>query len=300
MENQVLGIALWGIAVFTVLGLLFGFALAAAALRFAVPVNPLVERVREALPSANCGACGYAGCPAYARAVVERAEVPPNLCAPGRGPVAQAVAELTNKALGSVIDRVVVLRCHGTSAYARAEATYAGVETCAAASLVFGGPKACKNGCLGLGDCVRACPFDALHTGGSGIVEVDAEACTGCGICVPVCPKDLFTLYPRRHRIELSCVARDKTGVVRPSCSVGCTLCRKCVAKCPAEAITFDGRTILIDHEKCLAYGPGCGEVCVDICPSVILHRIGQAPRPELELASADAGAVPSTEAAAS
>ena len=298
MENQVLGVALWGLAVFTVLGLMFGFALAAAALRFAVPVNPLVERVREALPAANCGACGYAGCPAYARAVVERAEVPPNLCAPGRAPVAQAVAELTSKVLGSVIDRVVVLRCHGTSAYARDEAEYAGVATCAAASLVFGGPKACKNGCLGLGDCVRACPFDALHTGSSGIVEVDAEACTGCGICVPVCPKDLFTLYPRRHRIELSCVARDKTGVVRPSCSVGCTLCRKCVAKCPAEAITFDGRTILIDHDKCLAYGPGCGEVCVDICPSVILHRLGQAPRPELELASA--GAVPSTEAAAS
>jgi electron transport complex protein RnfB len=298
VENQGLGIALWGLAVFTVLGLLFGFALAAAALRFAVPVNPLVERVREALPSANCGACGFAGCPAYARAVVERPEVPPNLCAPGRAPVAQAVAGLTNKVLGSVIDRVVVLRCHGTSAYARDEAEYAGVATCAAASLVFGGPKACKNGCLGLGDCVRACPFDALHTGDSGIVEVDAEACTGCGICVPVCPKDLFALYPRRHRIELSCVARDKTGVVRPACSVGCTLCRKCVAKCPAAAITFDGRTILIDHEKCLAYGPDCGEVCVDICPSVILHRIGQAPRPELELAAtAD---IPSTEAAAS
>ena len=281
MENQVLGIALWGLAVFTVLGLLAGFALAGAALRFAVPVNPLVERVRDSLPSANCGACGYAGCPAYARAVVERADVPPNLCAPGRAPVAQAVAALTNKALGTVIDRIVVLRCHGTSAYAREEAQYAGLDTCAAAALVFGGPKACKNGCLGLGDCVRVCTFDALHLGASGIVEVDPVACTGCGMCVPVCPKDLFTLYPRRHRIELSCVARDKSGIVRPSCSVGCTLCRKCVAKCPAGAITFDGRTILIDHEKCMAYGPDCHEVCVDICPSVILHRVGQAPHPE-------------------
>lgn len=281
MENQVLGIALWGLAVFTVLGLLAGFALAGAALRFAVPVNPLIERVRESLPSANCGACGYAGCPAYARAVVERSEVPPNLCAPGRAPVAQAVAALTNKAVGTVIDRIVVLRCHGTSAYAREEAEYAGLETCAAAALVFGGPKACKNGCLGLGDCVRVCAFDALHLGSSGIVEVDPEACTGCGMCVPACPKDLFTLYPRRHRIELSCVARDKSGIVRPSCSVGCTLCRKCVAKCPAGAITFDGRTILIDHEKCVAYGPDCQEACVDICPSVILHRVGQAPRPE-------------------
>jgi electron transport complex protein RnfB len=281
VESQTLGIALWGLAVFTLLGLVFGFALAAAALRFAVPVNPLVERVRESLPSANCGACGFAGCPAYAKAVVEKADVPPNLCAPGRAPVAKAVAALTHKEVGTVLDRVVVLRCHGTSAYARNEAEYAGVHTCAAASLVFGGPKACKNGCLGLGDCVRACPFDALHLGPDGIVEVDSEACTGCGICVPVCPKDLFTLYPRRHRIELACVARDKSGIVRPSCSVGCTLCRKCVAKCPAGAITWDGRTILIDHEKCVAYGPDCGEACVDICPSVILHRVGQSPRPE-------------------
>jgi len=281
MENPAIGIALWGLAVFTLIGLVAGFALASAAIKFAVPVNPLVERVQSRLPAANCGACGFAGCPAYARAVVEKPEVSPNLCIPGRTAVAQAVAELTGKAMAAVADRVVVLRCHGTSAYARDEAGYAGVATCAAASLVFGGPKACKNGCLGLGDCVRACPFDALYLGDEGIVVVDSEKCTGCGICVPVCPKDLFTIYPRRHRIELACVARDKVGIVRAACTVGCTLCRKCVAKCPAQAITWDGQTILIDHEKCLAYGPSCGEVCVDICPSVILHRVGQRPHPE-------------------
>jgi electron transport complex protein RnfB len=281
MENAALGVALWGLAVFTLLGLFFGFALAAAAMRFQVVENPLVESVRDALPAANCGACGFAGCPAYAKAVVEKPEVPPNLCAPGRAPVAAAVARLTHKDMGAVMDRLVVLRCHGESAYARDEAEYAGVRTCAAASLVFGGPKACKNGCLGLGDCVRACPFGALAIGSNGIVQVDSDACTGCGICVPVCPKNLFTLYPRNHRVLLSCVAREKQGIVRSTCSVGCTLCRKCVSKCPAGAITFDGQTILIDHEKCLAYGPSCGEACVDICPSTILHRIGQMPRPE-------------------
>jgi electron transport complex protein RnfB len=281
MTDPALGIALWGLAVFTLLGVVFGFALAAAAIRFHVPVNPLVERVREALPAANCGACGFAGCQVYAEAVVERPDVPPSLCAPGRRPVAELVASLTHKEVGSVADRVVVLRCHGLTAYARDEAEYAGIATCAAAALVFAGPKACKNGCLGLGDCVRVCPFDALHLGPQGIVEIDADACTGCGLCLPACPKDLFALYPRAHRIELACVARDKQALVRASCLVGCTLCRKCVAKCPAGAITWDGRTILIDHEKCLAYGPSCGEVCVDVCPSVILHRLGQAPRPE-------------------
>lgn len=281
MDSGALQVAVWGLALFTVLGLFFGFALAAAAMKFHVATNPLVDRVRHVLPSANCGACGFAGCQSYAEAVVENPNVAPNLCAPGRGVVAGSVAELTGKTAGTVVDRLVIMRCHGTSAYARIEAEYAGVQTCSAATLVFGGPKACKNGCLGLGDCVKVCPFDALHLGGSGIVEVDSEKCTGCGLCVPACPKDLFTLYPRSHRIELSCVARDKQAVVRATCMVGCTLCRKCVSKCPAGAIEWNGSTIVIDHDKCLAYGPSCNEACVDICPSTILHRIGQRPRPE-------------------
>jgi electron transport complex protein RnfB len=282
MDGTAIGIALWGLAVFTLLGVFFGLTLAAIAMRFQVPVNPLVERVREALPSANCGACGYAGCQAYAEALVEKGDVPVNLCAPGRGPVAKALAQLTGKDMGAVVDRIVIMRCMGTSAFARQEAIYSGVETCAAASLVFGGPKACKNGCLGLADCVRACPFDALSIGREGIAVVDHAKCTGCGICVPVCPKDLFQLYPRDHRVQLSCVARDKQSIVRATCMVGCILCRKCVSKCPAGAIEWDGRTIVIDHAKCVAYGPSCNEACVDICPSLILHRIGQMPRPEI------------------
>jgi Na+-translocating ferredoxin:NAD+ oxidoreductase subunit B len=282
MTNPALGIALWGLAVFALIGLVFGFALAAAAIRFAVPVDARVERVRAALPSANCGACGFAGCQAYAEAVVERRDVAPNLCAPGRAPVAKELAALTHKELGSVVDRIVVMTCHGLSAYARDEAQYLGIDTCSAAALVFGGPKACKNGCLGLGDCVRVCPFDALSLGPDGIAVVNVEACTGCGLCMPACPKSLFQFYPRARRVELSCVAREKQSVVRATCMVGCTLCRKCVAKCPAQAIEWDGATIRIDHEKCLAYGPDCHEICVDVCPSVILHRVSQTPRPEV------------------
>ena len=282
MDPTAIQVALWGLALFTVLGLIFGFALAAAALRFAVPVNLQVELVRAQLPSANCGACGFAGCQAYAEAVVEGPDVPVNLCIPGRQTIARAIGSITGKVVESVVDRIVVLRCHGTTAYARDEAEYAGIPTCGAAALVFGGPKACKNGCLGLGDCVRVCPFGALSLGIDGIPEVAVDACTGCALCVAACPKDLFQLYPRNRRIELSCVARDKQSVVRATCMVGCTLCRKCVARCPAEAITWDGRTIVIDHEKCILYGPSCNEVCVDICPSTILHRVGQRPRPEV------------------
>ena len=282
MDHQVIGIALWGLGVFTSLGIVFGIALGGAAEKFKVASNPVVDQVRDRLPSANCGACGFAGCTAYAEAVVERSDVSPSLCIPGGASVAQAVAELTGKAASAGADRIVVMTCHGTSAYARNEAEYAGIPTCAAAALVFGGPRACKNGCLGLGDCVRACPFDALRIEPGGIAQVIVEKCVGCAVCVSVCPKDLFTLYPRGRRIELSCKAVDKASIVRSTCMVGCTTCRKCVAKCPAGAIEWNGRTILIDHEKCIAYGPSCNEACSDICPSVILHRVGQSPRPEL------------------
>jgi len=282
MDQSALVVALWGLGVFTVLGLVFGIALGGAAERFKVAGNPLVERVRDRLPSANCGACGFPGCMAYAEAVVERGDVSPSLCIPGGASVAQAVAELTGKVAGDVEDRIVVMTCHGTSAYARDEAEYAGIPTCAAAALIFGGPRACKNGCLGLGDCVRACPFDALVIAPSGIAQVNVDKCTGCAVCVAVCPKDLFKLYPRTRRIELSCKAVDKASIVRSTCMVGCTTCRKCVAKCPAGAIEWNGRTILIDHEKCIAYGPSCNEACTEICPSTILHRVGQSPQPEL------------------
>jgi electron transport complex protein RnfB len=289
MGPETLGIVVWGLAVFTLFGLIFGFALAVAAARFKVPVNPLVERVRDRLPSANCGACGFAGCQAYAEAVVERGEVSPSLCIPGRTAVAGALAELTGKQAGGVVDRVVVLRCHGTSAYARDEARYAGIPTCAGASLVFGGPKACKNGCLGLGDCVDVCPFGALRMTADGIPAVDHAACTGCGICVTACPKDLWSFVPRVHRVELSCVAIDKKSVVRATCMVGCTICRRCIAKCPAGAITWSGESIVVDHEKCVAYGPSCNEACVDVCPSTIIHRIGQLPLPEQSEPAAEA-----------
>ncbi len=282
MTSETLHTALYGLGVFSGLGAVFGIALGAAAERFKVAGNPLVDRVRDRLPSANCGACGFAGCTAYAEAVVERADVSPSLCIPGRESVARAVAELTGKDAGSVQDRVVVMTCHGTSAFARDEALYAGIPTCSAAALIFGGPRACKNGCLGLGDCVRACPFDALFIGTGGIAQVNTDKCTGCAVCVAVCPKDLFRLYPRARRIELSCKAVDKASVVRSTCMVGCTTCRKCVSKCPANAITWDGRTILIDHDVCIAYGPSCGEACTEICPSTIMHKVGQSPEPEL------------------
>jgi Na+-translocating ferredoxin:NAD+ oxidoreductase subunit B len=270
-------IALWGIAVFSVIGLIFGVALAATARRFHVASDPVIDDVYACLPAANCGACGFPGCRSYAEAVVEKADVSPALCIPGGQTAANQIAPLTGKTAKAVTPVLAVLNCFGTAELAKFEADYKGVKSCEAAALVFGGAKACKHGCLGLGDCSSVCAFDAIYVGKNGIAEIDAAKCTGCGKCVSICPKHVLQLLPKTHRVQVSCSTTDKPNKVRNICSIGCISCRKCVKVCPAQAVSFDSR-IKIDHEKCISYGPGCNEACVEGCPTGIFHKAGQFP----------------------
>jgi electron transport complex protein RnfB len=270
--NDLASVVLWGILVFTLLGLFFGVALASAARRFHVPVNPLVEQVSENLPSANCGACGFAGCAAYAERVVEDPEVAPSLCAPGGESIAIEIGTLTGKPVGEIRDEVAMLRCYGTDSLAKQQAEYDGVRTCSAAVLAFGGPKSCKFGCIGLGDCVQVCRFDAMVIGDSGIVEIDHQKCTGCAVCIDACPKHVLAMYPRAHRVVLSCQTADRGKAVKEVCSVGCIQCQLCIKECPADAISLVNGAISIDHVACNAYGRGCGEACVAVCPTEIIH----------------------------
>jgi len=258
--------------------LFFGIALASAARKFHVPVNPLVEEVRENLPSANCGACGFAGCQTYAEKVVEDESVSPSLCTPGGKVVAIDISRLTNKAMGEIKEVVAMLRCSGADSVARKQAEYDGIHTCLGANLAFGGAKACKYGCLGLGDCVRVCTFDAMKIGALGIVEIDYAKCTGCGMCLDVCPKDCLISYPRAYRVALTCQSKGKGKAVKDTCTVGCVQCQACIKECPAKAITIAGGILNIDHATCLAYGPSCNEICVTVCPTDIIHHPGQAP----------------------
>ena len=275
---DLLHVAIWGVLVFTTLGLFFGIALASAARKFHVPVNPLVEEVRENLPSANCGACGFAGCQTYAEKVVEDENVSPTLCTPGGKVVAIDISRLTNKVMGEMKEVVAMLRCSGADSVARKQAEYDGIHTCLGANLAFGGAKACKYGCLGLGDCVRVCAFDAMVIGASGIVEIDYNKCTGCGLCLDVCPKDCLISYPRAHRVALTCQSKGKGKAVKDTCTVGCIQCMACIKECPAKAISIVDGILDIDHTACMAYGPSCNEVCVSVCPTDIIHHPGQAP----------------------
>ena len=275
---ELLPIALWGILVFTVLGLLFGIALAAAARRFHVPSNPVIDEVKENLPSANCGACGYGGFAAYADEVVEDASVSPTLCTPGGQEIAITIGELTGKEVGEIKPVVASLRCSGTTSVAKQQAEYIGIHTCSAAVLSFGGPKACKFGCMGLADCVRVCSFDAMEMGDSGVVEIDTDKCTGCGLCVDACPKICLDMVPRGHRVLLSCLTQERGKAVKNTCLVGCIQCQLCIKKCPAEAISFIDDAIVVDHVACQAYGPDCNEICIEVCPTEIIHLPGRDP----------------------
>ncbi len=265
-------VAIWGVLVFTTVGLIFGIALAGAARKFHVPMNPKIEAVQENLPAANCGACGYGACQAYAEHVVEDADVSPTLCSAGGKEVAISIGEITGKAVGDVKEEVANLRCSGTLSVAKQQANYVGIHSCAAAALSFGGAKSCKFGCLGLGDCVQVCAFDAMEIGDSGIVEINETNCTGCGLCLNACPKQCIIMTPRDHRVALSCLTEDQGKVVKSLCTVGCIRCSKCIKKCPAEAISFVGEAIVVDHVSCIAYGPSCNEICVEVCPTEIIH----------------------------
>ncbi|MHC4861001.1 MAG: RnfABCDGE type electron transport complex subunit B [Planctomycetota bacterium] len=209
------------------LGLAFGLVLALASRVFHVDVDPRIEQVEEALPGAQCGACGQPGCAPYAEAVVA-GEMEPNLCIPGGASVARAVAGILGVAVGEVTPMVAVTRCKGGQREAMQRAEYDGIQDCNAAVLVAGGPKGCVYGCLGFGTCVKACPFDAMGMSDNGLPVVFEDKCTGCGSCVAPCPRGIMELIPRTQQVYLGCVSQDRGKEVKAVCTVGCQGCKAC------------------------------------------------------------------------
>ncbi|MBN1999028.1 Fe-S cluster domain-containing protein [candidate division KSB1 bacterium] len=210
------------------LGFLFGAGLAYASKKFSVEVDPKVELVQDVLPNANCGACGQPGCAAFAEAVVA-GRVAPNKCTPGGSETAQRISDILGvSGVEAEEPRVAVLQCQGGNKEAPDKFEYQGINDCQAAMMIAGGAKACKYGCLGLGSCVRACLFDALHMNDNGLPVVDEDKCTACGICVTTCPRNIFTLIPRSQTVYLGCVSQDKAKAVKSVCKVGCFACKIC------------------------------------------------------------------------
>ena len=245
--------------------------LAVASQLLRVEENPLVEEVTEALPGANCGGCGFAGCEAYAVAVVTNEDIPANLCSVGGADTAAKVGEISGKAVVAGEPMMAFRRCSRVEGHVKPRYEYVGSSTCASAALLEGGPYMCTWACLGLGDCMRACPFDAMYIV-NGMVEIIPSKCVSCGQCVKTCPRAIIQLIPRRARIMSHCATREKMKSVSDVCDVGCINCLKCLKACPADALSYENRRIEINHEVCLAYGPSCEEACVRACPRGIMR----------------------------
>ena len=261
---------LLSILVLGALGALFGALLAFASKIFHVETDPRQTAVREALAGANCGGCGYPGCDGYAAAVV-KGEAPCNKCVAGGAATAAKVAEIMGESNDAAEKMVAFVSCSGSTGVAELRFNYSGPENCRAAML-FGGQsnKLCTFACIGFGNCVKACKFDAMHIE-NGVAKVQRSHCVGCGACVDACPKNIVKLIPASQRIMPACSSKDKGPIVMKNCTVGCIGCMKCQRECPADAIVVKDNLAQVDVDKCIQ----CGH-CADICPRHIILYFGK------------------------
>jgi Na+-translocating ferredoxin:NAD+ oxidoreductase subunit B len=258
------------IALLGLLGLIVGLVLLIASKKFAVEENPVVEDINEVLPGTNCGACGYPGCRGLAEAFAKDPELDAS-CPVGGEPVAKQVAAILGVEIKAADKKIARLMCGGTVDCAARVGVYEGINDCAAVQLVGASPKVCEWGCLGLGNCLRSCPFDAIVYE-DGVIKIIEEKCVGCGVCVKACPRDCIELIGSNQRIFVACHSQDKGAQVRRICTVGCIGCKKCEKNCPTGAIKVENFYAHISPELCSM----CGE-CARQCPTnciIVLDKL--------------------------
>ena len=198
----------------TVIGLICAVGLAVASSVMAVKEDTRFTEIRECLPGANCGACGYTGCDGYAKALLEPG-TKTNLCVPGADAVAAQIAALLGVEAEDVVEKIAVVQCAGTCEATSVKADYRGIPSCAAAKLFYGGNGSCIFGCMGFGDCARACPKNAISMQ-DGIACVNHTACIGCGICTTKCEFDAIHLKRNRPQNSKMIPAEDKFKAIGP------------------------------------------------------------------------------------
>lgn len=262
------------------LGAFSAIILYVIARKFKVFEDPRIDEVEEALPAANCGGCGFAGCRNFAEACVKSDSFDGLYCPVGGNESMADVAKILGREAVEQDPQVAVLRCNGGCESRPKTNNYDGADTCAIASSLYGGDTGCQFGCVGFGDCVDVCNFDALAMDPfTGLPVVNDVNCTACGACVTACPKDLFELRKRakkERKIYVACRNEDKGGIAKKSCTVACIGCSKCFKVCPFEAITMENNLAFIDADKCKL----CRK-CVPECPTNSIIEIGFPPKKE-------------------
>lgn len=246
-------------------GVLIAVFLEAATKVFHVDADPRIEAIEDVLPGNNCGGCGYPGCSACAKAIVE-GETSASACVVGGQPVACEVADIMGTKAAKTIRLVAVVGCSGNCYRTEKLYRYTGLRSCKSLTYMQnGGPKACTHGCAGYGDCVKVCQFDAM-TIVNGVAYVDWKKCRGCGQCAEACPKHLIKLVPVINKYQIMCSSHDKGKDVMAVCENGCIACHACERACEQGAITFDNNLPVINQDKCNS----CG-ACARACPKRVI-----------------------------
>ena len=247
-------------------GLLIGLFLGFAAKTFEMKVDETESQVRELLPGANCGGCGYAGCDACAKAIAQ-GEAPVNACPVANKEAHDAIAKVMGTAAEETEKKVAYVKCAGTCDKTQVNYEYYGIRDCKKASLAPGNAnKKCSYGCMGLSSCVKVCAFDAIHIV-NGIAVVDKEKCTACTKCTAECPNNLISMVPAKAQTLVTCSSKDKGKDVKAACSIGCIGCKLCVKACEFDAIHVEDNLALIDYSKCT----NCGK-CAAVCPVKVIE----------------------------
>lgn len=246
------------------IGLLAGVVLAVASIVMAVPKDETAEALEAVLPGANCGACGYSGCSGYA-AALSKGEAQLGLCSPGGEAVAKQCAELLGGGDVAVEYKTALVHCLGSYDNTTDKMQYDGIMSCSASTFLAGGISSCRFGCMGMGDCVRACAYGAVSVC-NGVALIDPQKCKGCSKCVEACPKKLITFVPLKKQAIVRCSSCEKGKDTMKVCKIGCIGCMKCVKACAFDAVQVENGLAKVDAQKCT----GCGK-CVDQCPRHVI-----------------------------
>lgn len=265
MINEILIPAIWIGAI----GLFFGLVLAISSIIFKVEKDERIDKVLENLPGANCGGCTYAGCQAFAEAVVLNGERITK-CNLMTKEIADKIASIMGVEAGEIVKKKAFVRCQDDCNACSTKCEIFGMDDCFEASSYGVGPKDCEYGCLGLGSCVKVCSENAISII-DGIAKIDQDKCIGCGKCASVCPKGLISLISEKRCAIVKCSSKDKGVVVKNYCSQGCIGCKLCEKKCPKQAINVVDNLARIDYNACV----GCG-LCVSACPKGVIEVINK------------------------